>query len=173
MNRRSKDRNGWVNFPVDDPKWSSTNEGGMFVKLVVCDDREFDEQFGICCGVHVHDLLSEQLINDDQRPYPTYPTTDPNVPDFLTKMEEAIDNDKRWEEYHYPHANHFKKPDYHSRAYLCSMVLGSTGWSGHNDNIGLWHCTYADLTEDGKSLYNTIQQLYPGCKLHLLTFLDT
>lgn len=173
MNRRSKDRNGWVNFPVDDSKWSSTNEGGMFVKLVVCDDREFDEQFGICCGVHVHDLLSEQLINDDQRPYRARPVIDLDESVTIQQMNEAVQYDKLWEEYHYPHANHFKKPEYHSRAYLCSMVLGSTGWSGHNDDIGLWHCTYDDLTEDGKSLYNTIQQLYPGCKLHLLTFLDT
>jgi hypothetical protein len=173
MNRRSKDRNGWVNFPVDDPKWSSTNEGGMFVKLVVCDDREFDEQFGICCGVHVHDLLSEQLINDDQRPWRECPVIDLDEPDAIQKMNEAVQNHKLWEEYHYPHVNDPDNPEYHSRPYLCSIALGSSGWSGYNNHVKMWHCTYADLTEDGKSLYNTIQQLYPGCKLHLLTFLDT
>ena len=70
MNRRSTEKNGWVNFPVNDPSWQNTREGGMFVKLVVCDDREFDDKFGVCCGVNVFDRVTEQLIADDRRPRP-------------------------------------------------------------------------------------------------------
>lgn len=48
MQRRSNATSGWVRFPVDDPAWKSSGEGGMLVKLVVCDNREFGEQFGVC-----------------------------------------------------------------------------------------------------------------------------
>jgi hypothetical protein len=173
MNRRSSEVQGWVNFPVDHPGWRNTKEGGMFVKLVVCDDRDFDEKLGVCAGVHVHDVLSEVLVNDDQRPYPTHFDVQEDDPRAIEKITEVYEKQREWDEYHYPHMHDAEDRHYCSRSYLCSMVLGSTGWSGYDDNLGLWRCTYDDLTEEGKSLYNTIQWLYPGCKLHLLTFLDT
>ena len=173
MNRRSTDKNGVVNFPVDDPSWHNSREGGMFVKLVVCDDREFDEQYGICCGVHVYDFLSETLIGDDVRPRPETIRIDDNDPDFLSKSDHFDRLQAEWEEYHFPHMNDAKKPKYYSRTYLCSMILGSTGWSGFRDDGKQWICFYDDLTEEGKLLYNQVIQLYPGCTLHLLTFLDT
>lgn len=50
MRRRTSAVSGWVNFPIEDPAWKCSKEGGMVVKLVVCDTREFDDQFGVCCG---------------------------------------------------------------------------------------------------------------------------
>ena len=40
MNRRSKDRNGWVNFPVDDPKLEK------FAELIVkeCANYAFSDE---------------------------------------------------------------------------------------------------------------------------------
>ena len=169
MNRRSNDCNGWVNFPVNDPAWPSSREGGMFVKLVVCDNREFDDKFGICAGVNVYDQLCESLVGDDQRPQP--------VLDNFEDFDNFAKQRNEWEEYHYPHINHHEitsTAQYTSRGYLCAIVLGSSGWSGYSsEKQQLWHCTYEDLTEQGKALYDQIKQLYPGCDLHLLTFLDT
>lgn len=176
MNRRSNDKNGWVNFPVDDPSWYNTKEGGIFVKLVVCDDREYDERFGLCSGVYVYDHYSETLIYDDKRPLPKndFKRSDfYNEQDFLTAIENDCTDLQKWEEYHYPGINHRTEPQYISRTYLAVIIMGSTGWSGYKDNNGLWQCTYDDLTEDGKQLYNSIEKLYPNCTLHLLTFLDT
>jgi hypothetical protein len=45
--------------------------------------------------------------------------------------------------------------------------MGSTGWSGR------FRCTYDDLTDEGKELYNNIQKLDPTGKLVLQTGLDT
>jgi len=70
MQRRSNAVSGWVSFPANDPAWKNTNEGGMVVKLVVCDNREFDEQFGMCCGASVTDIMGESFVGDDRRPKP-------------------------------------------------------------------------------------------------------
>ncbi len=176
MNRRSTDMNGWVNFPVNDPRWRSTNEGGMFVKLVVCDNREFDKKFGVCCGVSVRDTLSEVLIADDKRPEPKHQFAQEDFASkdaWLAAVEAEQSAIRRWEEYHFPHMNDENDPSYNSRDYLAVIIMGSTGWSGYSDENGLWHCTYDDLTGEGKALYDSIQRLYPECELHLLTFLDT
>ena len=178
MNRRSTEKNGWVNFPVDHPDWKNTKEGGMFVKLVVCDDRDFDDQFGVCCGVNVWDRVTEQLIADDRRAQPKdclglehYASE----AEFVQAFEEEVRKKREWEEYHFPYINEKNSSDlsYTSRPYLASIVMGSTGWSGYRDGVGLWHCTYDDLTVEGRALYDSIAKLYPGCNLHLLTFLDT
>lgn len=180
MNRRSNEKRGWVNFPVDHPDWENTNEGGMFVKLVVCDNRKFDDKFGVCSGVNVFDQVTEQLVADDQRPMPEdclglekYASEE----EFIQAFEEEVRKKREWEEYHFPYINEKHKPDrsYTSRPYLASIIMGSTGWSGYSysDGVGLWHCTYNDLTEEGKTLYDSLQKLYEGCTLHLLTFLDT
>lgn len=178
MNRRSNEKNGWVNFPVNDPSWQNTKEGGMFVKLVVCDDRDFDDQFGVCCGVNVWDQVTEQLIADDRRPQPEDCLSLEHYAseaEFVQAFEDEQRKKREWEEYHFPYINEKHPTDrsYTSRPYLASIVMGSTGWSGYRDGVGLWHCTYDDFTEDGKNLYNSIQKLYSNCTLHLLTFLDT
>jgi hypothetical protein len=40
---------------------------------------------------------------------------------------------------------------------LAVLTIGATGWSS-----GEWRCTYADLTPEGKALYDNLQNLYPG-----------
>ncbi len=175
MQRRTKAMDGWVNFPVDNPRFHSTQEGGMLVKLVVCDNREFDDQFGMCTGAGVFDVLTESFVGDDKRP----------KPDVAMEFETVADYDRytaarhEWEAYHFPNLHADQKEDlgesrYRSRPYLASMVLGTTGWSGvDNDAGGYWICRFEDLSEKGQALYEQLQDLYPGCDLHLLTFLDT
>lgn len=174
MNRRSNDANGWVNFPINDSAYRNTKEGGMVVKLVVTDDNEFDEQYGICSGAWVTDTLSESLIADDQRPRPVYNGEYNSIEDVQKEQQELAE----WEEYHFPFVNDKDDPGYTSRPYLASMVLGTTGWSGwHEEHGALWRCTYDDLTVTGKGLYTMLKKLYEcdGVKrrIHLLTFLDT
>lgn len=151
MNRRSSVVIGCVDFPVDSPQWENTNEGGMVVKLVVVDDDNNSNQ--ACCGASIIDFLSESLVGDDS----------------------ALAEDPS-ERYHYPNvdSDFDSAIKYASRRYLAAVVLGSTEWSGWNDTEErYWHCTYQDLTEHGKVLYQQFRDLYPGAKLHLLTFLDT
>jgi hypothetical protein len=76
------------------------------------------------------------------------------------------------EEEHFPYINSEEEDmdslqRYRSIEYLAVITMGSTGWSGE------FRCTYDDLTDEGKELYNNIQKLYPTGKLVLQTWLDT
>lgn len=174
MKRRTTEMNGCVNFPVNNSDYYNSNEGGMFVKLVVCDNREHDNKWEMCCGVTVNDLLAESFVGDNQRVNPEFDTC-------LTPADiiQAQVTSRDWIRVHYPNFDNHDPAletieQYISRDYLAVIVLGSTGWSGHHcETNACWHCTYEDLTEQGKALYKQIQMLYPECVLHLLTFLDT
>jgi hypothetical protein len=174
MQRRTKEISGCVNFPVNDPSWENSKEGGMVVKLVVADNREFDDQFGMCCGAQVFDVLTELLLGDDKCPPPEKPENYDTAAAVLEYEQARI----VWESNYFPHLN---SPDkdlggarYLSRDYLAVAVLGTTGWSGWADLEGrYWTCTFEDLTDEGKTLYRQMEKLYPGCELHLLTYLDT
>lgn len=172
MQRRTYNVSGWVNFPINNPEWENTGEGGMLVKLVVIDQAPYETEFAMCCGAYVTDMLSESFIGDDQRPQIPAPTEYTCVEDIL---KEQADYEK-WKAYHFPQINDdAANPEarYQSRPYLASIVLGSAGWSGTHDEYGYWQCGLNDLTDDGRNLYRQIKALYPTGKLHLLTFLDT
>jgi hypothetical protein len=163
MKRRTNATSGWVNFPVNDPAWTSTNEGGMVVKLVVFGDEEFYDKFVMCCGAQVYDISNEVLVGDDK------PSN--------AKNSCSYDEDDAWISNHFPHifdgfieSSSIEK--YTSRDYLAAIVFGTTGWSGAKDGE-YWKCTFNDLTEQGKVLYKQIEALYPGAEIHLLTYLDT
>lgn len=144
----------------------------MIVKLVVVDNREFDEQFGVCSGAAVFDLLSESLIADDRRPRPEPLSGYETIQDVQAEQKAIAE----WEGYHFPNianASVGGVEQFISQGYLAAMVIGTTGWSGFHSDKGYWQCTFDDLTEEGKVLYKQIAQLYSGCDVHLLTFLDT
>lgn len=154
MNRRTKEMVGCVRFPVDDPTWKNTGEGGLFVKLVVV-PRAWDE-YQACCGATTSDFMAESYIGDTR----------------------GADSS-----FHYPHADRAwtqtPEPDelwsrYSSIAYLAVIVLGSTGWSGWSDERGsYWRCDFTDLDENGMAIVNALAAIYPGCDLRLVTWLDT
>lgn len=172
MQRRSNKITGCVNFPILSSEWKSSSEGGLVVKLVVCDDRDFDDQFSVCCGAGARDILNEVLLSDDLRPKPDY--TAPESIEEWNAQQQAVN---AWSSYHFPSTENESVDGverYLSREYLAVITLGTTGWSGWRElDSRYWSCTFEDLNEDGKSLYMQIKALYPGCSLHLLTFLDT
>lgn len=173
MQRRSTAITGWVNFPVNDPQWANSMEGGMVVKLVVCDNRDFDDQFGVCCGASVSDLLSECFVGDDRRPKPEPLPSYDSIEAVRAEQQAFAD----WEQYQYPrlHDEAVEGVErYLSRDYLATLVLGTTGWSGWNPQTEKgWVCQFSDLNPEGQALYRQMEALYPGCDVHLLTFLDT
>lgn len=172
MKRRSNAISGWVNFPVNDPAWRNTNEGGMVVKLVVCDDRDDETEFAQCSGAFVTDIQGEVLLADDKRAKPEL-ADGPESMDAVMAHQRAV---RAWEQFHFPYLGDSTRgaAEYLSRGYLAVLVLGSTGWSGwHTTRECNWTCGFDDLTDEGKALYRQLEALYPGCTLHLLTFLDT
>ena len=179
--RRTLATFGAVNFPFDDPRYRSSKEGGMFVKLVVVDDREYDESdWTICVGASVLDHKQASLVGDDQAACPVLgPSFSAETPEqALNSLDQHNEAAKAWESRHFPmlHSEGVNEPlaQFMTRPYLASLVLGNTGWSGlSEDTTEYWVCRYENLTDQGKAVYDQLKALYPGCQLHLLTFLDT
>ena len=46
MRRRQKHVTGYVRFPIDDPEWDFSAEGGVFDRAMVLDDRNHAN--GVC-----------------------------------------------------------------------------------------------------------------------------
>lgn len=146
MKRRSVQTSGVVNFPVEDPEWEFSQEGGTVVKMIVLAPADKNE-FQLCFGAYVTDFLSETLPRHD----------------ILSK--------------HYPYINS-KHIDAYGRnlsvGYLAAVVIGSTGWVGYSRKNGeCWSCELSNLSERGQCLYEMFKEMYPGCKIELLTFIDT
>lgn len=175
VTRRSNEQKGFVNFPVNDPKWKNSHEGGMSVQLVV---EDADHKWGLCCGGYHNILYVETLVGDNHE----YP---PEPPEPLPEnLDDWLAWDRRrppYERHHFPHFVEYLEAtqtdnDIYERLfsipYLFTAVIGSTGWSGY-DGENYWHCTYDDLTEDGKAMVALIEKLYPGYRWSLLSWLDT
>ena len=177
--RRTTARHGFVNFPIDDPRFRNSGEGGMFVKLVVVDDRDYDKSdWTICCAPGITDHLGESLIADDQAPRPILDIDEGSSPEHALEVIAAHDvKDRAWVERHFPRAHQTDEDPfgaYTSRPYLAALMLGITGWSGFDEAVSeYWCCSHDSLTDEGRALYAQLQALYPGCTLHLLTYLDT
>lgn len=175
MKRRENVANGYVNFPMFDPQYKNSNEGGMIVKLVVFNESDVDDDdnFELCTGVYVNDFLTESFVGCDSEGIPRWDDRE----DFIVYSKRVEEIEERF----FPNMNieysdtAFNMAKYAMRPSLCSLVIGNTGWSGWNtiDDV-YWKCSYNDLTDAGKDLYSYIQKLYgPKASLHLLTFLDT
>lgn len=153
MNRHTNKMSGFVNFPVNSNEYKSTCEGGMFVSLIV-KEKKFGD-WCECCRADINRFnVSEILINDDT-------IGSPELESYETK---------EYDEYVEKRKEYIKK---FKSCLLCSMTIGTTGWSGSREIDGYWHCTYDDLTDDGKKLYDMIKKLYSNCEIYLLTWLDT
>lgn len=172
---------GFVNFPTHR---KSTGEGGQFVRLVVLDtpgDRAYMRRYIPCCGGYHHISYDESFLGDDLveakvRKLGAAPPWAPKDPDrgwakyrrYTKKVDKIF---KETQQRYFPGIDDPSKENeanrYTSRAFLATLTLGATGWSGQ------WRCTFNHLTAEGKKLYRSVQKLYPGCELRLLTFLDT
>lgn len=171
---------GVVNFPFDDSRYEHSGEGGMFVKLVVIDPSDpSSSDWAICVGVGVLDLKEASLVGDDRAELPVLGPLGEDTPEQTLKALDANNEaHKSWESRHFPmlHEEGIDNPfeQFLSRPYLASMVLGNTGWTGLSVRTSeYWVCRYENLSEQGKAVYDQMQALYPTCRLHLLTFLDT
>jgi hypothetical protein len=178
--RNPEVRVGYVDFPTK--TIPSTGEGGHFVRLVVIDtedDKEYMRRFVPCCGGYVSFMMDESFLGDD--------LTDEKVSKLGPEPkwdDEAKTQNQKWYRFqkkenqirvndemrYFPRIQGKDQEDpyrYNSREFLAVFLLGATGWSAS------WRCRYEDLTREGKAFYDSVQRLYPGCELRLLSFLDT
>lgn len=196
MQRRSEACRGYVNFPVNSEEYKNSNEGGMYVQLVVCekDDVEWDDRWMLCCGGGCTIIMGESFLGDDVHHCLTEDELFQGPPEgasheeisawanglnrrnfgpagnfhFPDLYQEDAEEAKRIKEF-YGRIGDLLSIDYHA-----VVTMGSTGWSGYSEKNGSWLCTYDDLTAEGKALYDSLKQLYGDtCQLYLQTWLDT
>lgn len=153
MNRKSNEVSGFVNFPLDNQDYRNTNEGGMFVRLVV---EPIDDNFTVCAGPSFSIIYNEVFVQDDQENDGEY---------HFPGINSCVTGNKWWDWY----------DQHRSLAYLAVVEMGSSGWSGWSDmHENYWVCKYDDLTPEGKDLYKIIEKTFRGKgKLFLQTWLDT
>jgi len=171
-NRRSTEVRGFVNFPVH---LKNTNEGGMYVDLVVV-PNEWGKDWMVCSGGGCFQMLNESFMGAEG-----FEDRKANEPPEGAPAQDWRDYLEELNKFHagafffpsfYPRPagrlRGYKVREYMSITYLACMTIGSTGWSGD------FLCTHADLTEEGKALYAMMQKLYgKDCKIALQTWLDT
>lgn len=173
MNRRTTIKKGFINFPMHLP---NTNEGGTFVRLGVREKNEtqFDDLWMVCSGGYNAFFMDESYIgNDIDGSFEIEDYSDLSWIEKELEFERKIFpmykmEDSKNDEYH------GKMGEYLSNHWLCMMTIGSTGWTGRNEQDKEWICTYNDLTDEGKTLYDSMRNLYgDNCEILLLTFIDT
>lgn len=169
--RRTEAYAGTVNFPINDTSVENTGEGGMFVKLLVI-PLDSGQKMDVCCGaINTYECLSEVLINDDLGSFTDELHTTNDVVEDLLALRGL---QKSAQSKYFPDRE--SDTDYSGLSVSClaSILLGSTGWSGWDSEAGeYWYCTYEDLTEKGKTLYNLLKGVYVGHEIRILTYLDT
>ena len=144
----------------------STNEGGCFVRLVVLDVADLTEKWMPCSGGYQRFYYDECFLGDDLY-VPTSPPENESPEElqqyFARRDEDRLKRDLKY----YPYIDSGAR-EWESTWVLAALTIGATGWSS-----GEWRCTYEDLTPEGKAIYDSMQRLYPGREVRLLTYLDT
>ena len=200
MNRGDpKETSGFVNFPTRDQRYRQTGEGGLFVQLVALPMTRQD--FMVCDGGSFQCLAEPALLVGDDVTVIPPPPPQPDQPvgglsglrrralglfgsnrgedDAMSAYRERVqDLRDRLPRYYYPgRAKVYdippeKKPL--SIDYYAILTLGSTGWVGYDDqHAAYWNCSYKDLTEDGRAIYDALTLLYgDAAQLVLQTWLD-
>jgi len=118
--RRSNKQRGFIRFPIGDPRYQNTNEGGMFVRLVVIEGNRWTK----CSGGLNSFVADKEFIRDNRRPVPRkqdYGTT-------LSEIQREQSDYQKYENFHFPAINKVENlavgaSKYLSRPYLAVYLL--------------------------------------------------
>ena len=145
--RRTNVTDGLVAWPLNDPRYVDSGEGGMAVYLI-CYDQPAICLPGVGAFAYGDLPLGGHLRGAKAG--------------FATESDaEKAEEKKRliWME------------GDHVSGLLYLGSCGASLWS--EEKGGLWQATVSDLTPEGRALYDQIHMLYAGSAPVLVTFLDT
>ena len=146
--RRSNDVDGLVNFPVSNPRYKDSGEGGMAVYLMM------EEDPNICIpgvGCFVYAGCAQANLGESEKM-------------GMPPRGNEIDKDDERSGIFWVHGQHATG----------LLYLGSTGaslWDAEREVY--WTAQFADLTEKGRDLYALVHYLYAGAPPKIVTCLDT
>lgn len=179
-NRRTDKVSGWVDFPINRDGWRNSKEGGTFVRLVVIPKSvpgqygyEGEDEWMQCCG-GANFCYNDEIYITNKENEPEFPEQEVySLEEYGNTLNEISAYRENQVREIFPRYNTDHLDSGISRDFLAVMTIGSTGWSGENDNLDIWECKFEDLTDEGKTLFRMMEKLYPNCTVKLLTFLDT
>jgi hypothetical protein len=130
-----------VNLP-DNEDYKSTGENGMAFFFIIPPIKDFKNRRQICCaGDLLYPLQDVQIYPNEDRVFPRIRNRSQNWEENLREIDGGL-------------------------------LIGSTKLSLFSEHYGeYFHATYKDLTNEGKSLYNTLKKLYGD--IIIVTLLDT
>ena len=175
--KKPEHHSGCVNFPVEGG-YHNDATGGMYVQLVVVEKRSakenwWEDTFVVCWGggntslEYQEGMTGTDTMKDEWVPY--YPQLDAEWPEMVADKAFAT-------KFFFPSFYEMEKPRNireRSIPLLASVVLGSSGGSWCIGERDYFRCTYADLTTEGKTLYDSLKTLYGDkAELHLITWID-
>lgn len=85
MNRRSNERTGFVNFPVDSEDWKNTMEGGMTVKIIV--PVLIQDNWSQCCEGYATEFEPNSIIGSDVGLYARFYYSRNHFPKYDTLID--------------------------------------------------------------------------------------
>jgi hypothetical protein len=158
-----------VNFPELSSAWVNTSDLSLTVKLLVAPTSVVTSQID-----WVQEAWHNCPVGDDQSPYPECPylAETASIDEVARSISESERRREEWLLQHYNLVTRDGKDRLYSPATLATLYFGGTSWTGYcRERDVYWACTFEDLTEAGKALYQAVSTAYPEAKLHLRTFL--
>ena len=162
MNRREEEFKveGHVMFPIGETGWTNTRDDGMFVRLVVLAEAE-DEA---CSGALVEHLYHQaELLGDDTGRSPG------EVEQECFPKINVADDEKGGDGY---------LDRFLSVPCLAVVELGSTNWSGWNNDLGgplgiggYFRCEKQHLTFEGSAIYSALKFAFHRHRVLIQTWL--
>ena len=176
--KKAEFSSGCINFPAEGGEYHNDATGGMYVQLVAIEKRStienwWEDMFVVCWGggntslEYQEGMAGTDTLKDEWVPY--YPQLD-------AEWEEMVADKAFATKYFFPNFYDKSKPRNErerSVPVLASTVLGSSGGTWCKGERDYFRCTYNDLTDEGKVLYDSFKKLYgEKAELHLITWMD-
>jgi hypothetical protein len=160
-----------LSFPTSGELWRDTYEGGLFVMLFVPQSEGFEHE----CHVDVEIIASspDAMVSEGRELWPGRYHHRERMGRMEKKSSVAAVLREQGEPGMEVWAWNAVDHDDYSVRMLAAVHLGSThealySTCGH----GMWSAVYEDLTQAGKTLYDTLKAVW-GTEPVICTFLDT
>lgn len=162
----NEDNSGFINFP-NNKFFTKLDSGKTFIYLVAFDIKDLSNK--------AYDLSNTHLFNPG-----TFVSDDINQRPKVIEVnqlsiDDLIDDQLKNNEYDSIYFPNFKgESDFRKIMSIPLTTSICIGWSEFTyeirENIGFWHASFRDLTNEGCRLYYSIKKLHNNKEVRILTF---
>lgn len=168
----NKEDFGVVGFPLVNDDYTVVDDGLTNVYLIVYDEKGLEN----ISEYQTHLFLDGIFVSDDcaERPKLSKNMKDVDI-DELINDQLANDN---YNDYYFPNFTsddfeHNEIAKYLSIPLIASVRLGTCAMTFESKDMPrYWNCSYEELTNQGKVVYNIFKEMYSGKEIKILTFVN-